>query len=121
MAIQIRKLSGNEAAQAFPTRRQMDVSEYTSALQQLQTGDCAELKQRDISNRTAKRRMGQAAKQLGYRLKWARANTADGLYFQVLAGTSGRSRRARKQTITAPAEPAAPPRRRGRPRRKAAA
>jgi hypothetical protein len=121
MAIQIRKLSGDEAAHVFPKRRQMDVSEYTSALRQLQTGDSAELELGGTSTRSAKRRMGQAAKELGYQLRWARAGTADGLYFQVLTGTSGRSRRGRKQTIAAPAEDAAPPRRRGQPRRKAAA
>ena len=49
MAIQIRKLSSNEAAQAFPKRRQMDVSEHTSALRQLQTGDSAELELRGAS------------------------------------------------------------------------
>jgi hypothetical protein len=121
MAIQIRKLSSNEAAQVFPKRRQMDVSEYTSALRQLQTGDSAEVELRGMSTRTTKRRMGQAAKELGYRLKWARANTADGLYFQVLTSTSGRSRRGRKPTTTASAANASPPRRRGRPRRNAAA
>jgi hypothetical protein len=120
MAIQIRKLSSNEAAQVFPKQRQMDVSEYTSALGKLQTGDSAELELGGMSSRTAKRRMGQAAKELGYRLKWSRVNTADGLYFQVLAAT-GRSRRGRKPTTTAPTDKAALPRRRGRPRRNAAA
>jgi hypothetical protein len=120
MAIHIRKLSSKEAAQVFPKRRQMDVSEYASALGQLQAGDSAELELAGMSSRTAKRRMGQAAKHLGYRLKWARANAAAGLYFQVLP-TSGRSRRSRNPTTTAPADEAVLPRRRGRPRRNAAA
>ena|SRR5919198_2707978 len=118
MAIQIRKLSSNEAAQVFPNRRQMDVSEYTRALRQLQTGDSAEVELRGTSTRTTKRRMDQAAKELGYRLKWTRANTADGLYFQVLKTASGRSSRRRAE---APPATGTTTRRRGRLRRSAAA
>jgi hypothetical protein len=36
-----------------------------------------------LSSRALKRRLGQAAAQLGVHLKWARAASPTGLYFQV--------------------------------------
>jgi hypothetical protein len=96
MAIQIRKLSSNEAAQVFPRRRRMDLSEYTSALRELKAGDSAELQLAGLSSRAGKRRLGQAAKELGYRVKWARANEGDRLYFQVVASAPRRRGRPRK-------------------------
>ena len=121
MTIRIRKLTSNEAAQVFPKRRQMDLSEYTSLLRELQPGDSAELQLEGMSGRPGKRRVGQAAKQLGYRVKWARTTAADRLYFQVFAETSGRRRRRVEGGLARTGPAAASPRRRGRPRRRAAA
>src|SRR5438034_11640355 len=72
MPVQIRKLSTDEAAKVFPKRGQMDLSEYTDALPELQPGDAAEIELGSLSSRALKRRLGQAAKQTGYSLKWAR-------------------------------------------------
>ncbi|HTD79456.1 MAG TPA: hypothetical protein VK898_17585 [Chloroflexota bacterium] len=126
MAITLRKLSSDEAAQAFPKRGQMDLSDYTTALQRLEPGDTAEFQLNGLSSRAAKRRLGQAAGNLGYRLKWARTNASDRLYFQVLGTASPRARRRSGGRTASPEAPqptseAAPVRRRGRPRRTAAA
>src|SRR5207237_9575096 len=64
--VQIRKLSSDEAAKVFPKRGQMDLSEYTDALRELQPGDAAEIELGPLSSRALKRRLGQAAKQTGY-------------------------------------------------------
>ena len=113
MPVTLRRLSQDEAARAFPRRGQMDLAEYTEALHGLQIGDSAELDLGNLSVRAAKRRLGQAATQVGYRLKWARASNADRLYFQVLPaagsaasrGGNGRRgpRRARRAAAPAPA------------------
>jgi hypothetical protein len=134
MAIQIRKLSGEEASRVFPKRSQMDLSEYLDALQQLAPGDAAEFKLNGLSSRAAKRRFGQAAGQLGYRMKWSRAGASDVLFFQVVTGKraamgNGRRRGAQSQpkearqtrrVSVAPAaavsQTAGPPMRRGRRR-----
>jgi hypothetical protein len=102
MAIQIRKLSGEEASRVFAKGGQMDLSEYVNALEQLAPGDAAEFKLNGLSSRAAKRRFGQAAGQLGYRMKWSRAGASDVLFFQILTGKpaatgNGRRRRARSQ------------------------
>jgi len=88
--LQIRKLSQDEAATAFPGRRQMDLSEYVQAIGNLQPGDGAAMDLGDLTARAAKRRMGQAATQLGRRLRWARTTVTDVVYFQVLANTRPR-------------------------------
>ena len=83
MPVQIRKLSSDEAAKVFPKRGQMDLSEYTDALRELQPGDAAEIELGPLSSRALKRRLGQAAKQTGYSLKWARDGGTGVLRFQV--------------------------------------
>jgi hypothetical protein len=83
VAVQIRKLSAEEAAKVFPKRGQMDLSEYAGALAQLQPGDAAEIELGGLSSRALKRRLGQAAKQTGYSLKWARDTGGGALRFQV--------------------------------------
>jgi hypothetical protein len=89
--LQIRKLSQDEAAKAFPRRGQMDLSEYADAVSSLQPGDTAAMDLGGITARAAKRRLGQAAAQLGRRLRWARARDADVVFFQVLAGATQRN------------------------------
>src|SRR5438132_13213813 len=81
--VQIRKLSSDEAAKVFPKRGQMDLSEYADALGELQPGDAAEIELGGLSSRALKRRLGQAAKQTGYSLKWARDGGTGVLRFQV--------------------------------------
>ena len=89
--LQIRKLSQDEAAKAFPRRGQMDLSEYVEAVSGLQPGDTAAMDLGDLTTRAAKRRLGQAAAQLGHRLRWARATDTDVVYFQVLLGATPRN------------------------------
>ena len=84
MPLQIRKLGQDEAAKAFPRRGQMDLSEYVEAVSGLQPGDTAAMDLGDLTTRAAKRRLGQAATQLGRRLRWARATDTEVVYFQVL-------------------------------------
>ncbi len=81
----------------------MDLSEYVEALGGLQPGDAAEFELSGLSTRAAKRRLGQAANQRGYRLKWARTSQGDRLYFQMLPGakrglrpTDGRRKPAKR-------------------------
>ncbi|GAC1313477.1 MAG: hypothetical protein NVSMB2_01440 [Chloroflexota bacterium] len=81
--VQIRKLTNDEAAKVFPKRGQMDLSEYADALRELQPGDAAEIELGSLSSRALKRRLGQAAKQTGYALKWARDGGTGVLRFQV--------------------------------------
>src|SRR6267378_5637093 len=83
MPVQIRKLSTDEAAKVFPKRGQMDLSEYADALRELSPGDAAEIDLAGLSSRALKRRLGQAAKQTGYSLKWARDSGSGQLRFQV--------------------------------------
>lgn len=102
MAVQIRRLSADEAAKAFPKRGQMDLTEYVNALRPLQAGDAAEVQLGDLSSRAVKRRVGQAAKQLGYGLKWAREASGNALSFQVRQGATSRAhngRRGRKRKV----------------------
>ena len=92
MPLQIRKLNEDEAAKAFPRHGQMDLSEYVEAVGDLQPGDTAAMDLGDLTTRAAKRRLGQAATQLGRRLRWAPATDTDVVYFQVLAVAPPRSR-----------------------------
>jgi hypothetical protein len=92
VAVQIRKLSAEEAAKVFPKRGQMDLSEYAGALSQLQPGDAAEIELGGLSSRALKRRLGQAAKQTGYSLKWARDTGGGALRFQVREARGGQTR-----------------------------
>ena len=130
VAVHIRKLSGEEAERAFPRRSQMDLTEYVNALRQLSPGDAAELRLNGLSSRAAKRRLGQAATQVGIRLKWSRTAAGNRLFFQVQSGKGvagpANGRRRGRQTSTAAkqaptkalsrragaAEPARPARRR---------
>jgi hypothetical protein len=90
--VQIRKLSSDEAAKVFPKRGQMDLSEYADALRELQPGDAAEIELGTLSSRALKRRLGQAAKQTGYSLKWARDGGTGVLRFQVREARGGQTR-----------------------------
>jgi hypothetical protein len=96
--VQIRKLSSDEAAKVFPKRGQMDLSEYADALRELQPGDAAEIELGSLSSRALKRRLGQAAKQTGYSLKWARDGGTGVLRFQVreARGAPTRARNGRR-------------------------
>jgi hypothetical protein len=98
VSVQIRKLSSDEAAKVFPKRGQMDLSEYADALGELQPGDAAEIELGALSSRALKRRLGQAAKQTGYSLKWARDGGTGVLRFQVreARGTVTKARNGRR-------------------------
>src|SRR6266568_4099272 len=102
MSIEIRKLSREEAAGAFPKRGQMDLSAYTAALADLTPGDAAVVDLDGTTSRAMKRRLGQAATQLGYRLRWARQSDPAALHFEVLptrARSSGAPRGRRGQSL----------------------
>jgi hypothetical protein len=96
--VSIRKLTNDEAAKVFPKRGQMDLSEYADALSELQPGDAAEIELGALSSRALKRRLGQAAKQTGFSLKWARDGGTGVLRFQVreARGTVTRARNGRR-------------------------
>ncbi len=125
MAVKIRKLAPEEAQRAFPRRGQQDLSEYVAALRDVRPGEAAGIDREGLSDRAIKRRLGLAAKQLGYRLKWARQSGPERLYFQVIGtppaqATDGRRRRrAGTSTPGPPAGPTTPGPRRGRRRRAA--
>jgi hypothetical protein len=120
MAISIRKLAPEEAQRAFPRRGQQDLSEYVAALREIKPGEAASIDRKGLSDRAIKRRLGQAAKSLGYRLKWSRQSSPEELYLQVVGspraqGTNGRRGRRTASVEVAPAaEPAAPRTKRGR-------
>jgi hypothetical protein len=92
VAVQIRKLTSEEASKYFPKRGQMDLTAYTEALRGLQPGDAAQIDLGGLSSRAMKRRLGQAAKQEGYTLRWARESSGDVLRFQVRDAQSAQSR-----------------------------
>jgi len=92
--MRMRKLNQDEAARTFPRRGQMDLSEYVDALAALQPGDAAAMDLGDLTTRAAKRRLGQAAYQRGYRLHWARGTDTLVVYFQVLANATPRTQRS---------------------------
>lgn len=97
MALQVRKLTPEESSRLFPKRGQIDLAEYTSALNRLQPGDAAEVRLGSLSARALKRRLGQAAKQMGQSLRWSKEESPDALRFQVReASRGGRRGRRRK-------------------------
>jgi len=120
MPVAIRKLALEDAQRAFPHRGQQDLSEYVEALRDLEPGQAAGIDRQGLSDRAIKRRLGQAAKDLGYRLRWSRHATAEMLYFQRVGDspakpTNGRwQRRPRVAESAASADVVAPRRRRGR-------
>ena len=99
MPIAIRKLEAEEVAHAFPRRGQMDVGEYADALRELRAGDAIAVRLDDLSSRALKLRFSLAAKQLGYRITWARQVGDGELYLRVVQvpvdGTSWRGPRRR--------------------------
>ena len=101
MPIAIRKLEAEEAARAFARGGQLDVGEYADALRGLRAGDTIAVSLDHLSSRTLKRRFGLAAKQLGYRITWAKQAGDGEVYLRVVQvpvdGTSwgGRARKAR--------------------------
>jgi hypothetical protein len=125
MVVTIRKLSAEESQRAFPRRAQQDLSEYVTALRNLEPGEAAGIERQGLSDRAIKRRLGRAANQLGVRLKWSRQSDPERLYFQVVGtapaeATNGRRRRRTAAPRPAPpTEPAAPKAGRGRRRRAA--
>src|ERR687885_1702475 len=124
MVVKIRKLAPEEAQRVFPRRGQQDLSAYVAALRALHPGEAAGIDRAGVSERALKRRLGLAAKQLGYRLKWGRQADAAVLYFQVIAtpptkASSGRRRRSAQgptpaSTTTRAPESTPPQARRGR-------
>jgi hypothetical protein len=111
--LQIRKLSQDEAVRAFPRRGQMDLSEYVEAVRALQPGDTAAMDLGDLTTRAAKRRLGQAAAQLGRRLRWALSTDSGVVYFQVLAAATPRGQTpagpaAAKPRLVSPGASASP-------------
>jgi hypothetical protein len=120
MPVAIRKLSAEEAHGAFSRRSQQDLSDYVDALRTLEPGQAAAVERQDLSDRALKRRLGQAARTLGYRLNWSRHKTAEMLDFQFVwlsrAKVVGGPRHRRTKTVepvTATESPA-PRARRGR-------
>jgi hypothetical protein len=103
VTVTLRKLSREETAQAFARRGQTDVSEYVAALRALRVGDSAEIALDGLSRSSAKRRLGLAATQVGYRLKWAPARGDNRLYFRVLPAIAGSTSRAEGRQPTRPA------------------
>lgn len=101
MALRIRKLSAEETAETFPKRGQMDLTDYREALRDVRPGEAGEVELAGLSTRALKRRLGQAAKQLGYTLKWARESGGDKLRFMVREGdqpsTARNGRRGRRK------------------------
>jgi hypothetical protein len=97
MPIAIRKLEAGETAHAFPRRGQVDVGEYVDALKELRAGDAIAVRLDDLSRRALKRRFSLAARQLGYRITWAKQVGDGELYLRVVQvpvdGTSWRGRR----------------------------
>ena len=71
MVISIRKLGPEEVQRVFPRRGQQDLSEYVAALREIEPGEAASIDRQGLSDRAIKRRLGQAAKSLGYLLKWS--------------------------------------------------
>jgi hypothetical protein len=100
--VTLRKLSREEAARAFARRGQTDVSEYVAALHALKIGESAEIALDGLSSRAVKRRLGLAATQVGYRLKWATIGVDDRLYFRVMPATTGSTGRAVSRRRTRP-------------------
>src|SRR5919202_2706113 len=119
MAVSIRKLPPEEAQRAFPRRGQQNLSEYVDALRDLAPGAAAAIERQGLSDRAIKRRLGQAATGLGYRVKWSRQSSPEQMYFQVL-GTGptkeANGRRRRRSASPARSEPTPTSTRGRRPR-----
>jgi hypothetical protein len=96
MPIAIRKLETEEAARAFPRRGQVDVGAYADALSELRAGDAIAVRLADLSSRALKRRFSLAARELGYRITWAKQAGDGELFLRVVQvpvnGTSWRGR-----------------------------
>src|SRR5919108_2365969 len=105
MIVKLRKLAPDEAQRAFPRRGQQDLSDYMAALGELQPGEAAAIERAGLSDRAIKRRLGAAAKQLGYRLKWARQSIPEALYFQVIGAPAVKPTNGRRRRRTTPASP----------------
>jgi hypothetical protein len=107
MPIAIRKLEAEEAARAFARAGRLDVGEYADALRGLRAGDAIAVSMDHLSSRTLKRRFSLAAKQLGYRITWAKQVGDGEVYLRVVQvpvdGTSwgGRPRKARARQAAA--------------------
>ena len=107
MPIAIRKLEAEEVAHALPRRGQMDLGEYADALKELRAGEAIAVRLADLSSRALKRRFSLAARQLGYRITWAKQVGDGELYLRVVQvpvdGTSwrGRRRKARAEQTAA--------------------
>ena len=98
MSIQMRRLSAEEASRAFQKRGQMDLREYVEALRALRPGDAMEVDLAGLTQRAMKRRIGQAAGELGYRLRWSRENRSGSVSFLVREEKAGKgSGRGRKR------------------------
>ncbi len=69
------QLSFDEAQTAFPRRDHQDLSQYVETLRDLEPGQAAGISREGLSDRALKRRLGLAAKDLGYRLRWSRQET----------------------------------------------
>ena len=104
MAISIRKLAPEEVQRVFPRRGQQDLSEYVAALREIEPGEAASIDRQGLSDRAIKRRLGQAARSLGYRMKWSRQSSADELYFQLVGTPPARATNGRRRRRTAAAE-----------------
>jgi hypothetical protein len=119
VAVRLRKLAPDEAQRAFPRRGQQDLSDYMAALGELQAGDAAAIEREGLSDRAIKRRLDAAAKQLGYRLTWARQHSPEALYVQVVGTAAAKPANGRRPRRAAPPvpEPPAPWAGRGRRRR----
>jgi len=109
MTVRLRKLAPDEAQRAFPRRGQQDLSDYMAALGELQPGEAAAIEREGLSDRAIKRRLGAAAKQLGYRLTWARQHSPEALYFQVIGTPAARTTNGRRRRRTTPPAPAPTP------------
>src|SRR5919205_3723107 len=105
MPVRLRKLAPDEAERAFPRRGQQDLSDYLAALGELQPGEAAAIERAGLSDRAIKRRLGSAAKQLGYQLKWARQSSPEALYFQVVGAPAAKPANGRRRRRAAPATP----------------
>src|ERR671924_1326366 len=102
MAVRLRKLAPDEAQRTFPRRGQQDLSDYLAALGELQPGEAAAIARVGLSDRAIKRRLGAAAKQLGYRLTWARQSSPEALYFQVVGAPAAKPANGRRRRAAAP-------------------
>jgi hypothetical protein len=72
MPIAIRKLQAEGTARAFARGGQLDLGEHADALRALRAGDAIAVSLDHLSSRTLKRHFSLAAKQLGYRITWAK-------------------------------------------------